>query len=149
MSVLFSCLIVLPVFLPVKDFVSLIWNVLYKNVNKLKDFLNVKKILEWVYELRLWVFILVYVLQASKLSIHAIENKPAEELPVLTSAELEEITDPNVIINKMITLETQSAQMKPNLGAIAEYKKKVCININGHASILTMAEVQSCVINES
>lgn len=53
MSVLFSCLIVLPVFLPVKDFVSLICNVLYKNVNNLKDFLNVKKILEWVYELRL------------------------------------------------------------------------------------------------
>lgn len=95
------------------------------------------------------MFILVYVLQASKLSLHTIEDKPAEELPVLTSAELEKITDPNVIINKMITLETQSAQMKPNLGAIAEYKKKVCININGHASILTMAEVQNCVINES
>lgn len=73
-------------------------------------------------------FILVYVLQASKLSLHAIEDKPAVELPVLTSAELEEITDPNVIINKMITLETQSAQMKPNLGAIAEYKKKVSIS---------------------
>lgn len=62
--------------------------------------------------------------EASKLSLHTIEGQPAEELPVLTSAELEEISNPNVIINKMITLETKCAQMKPNLGAIAEYKKK-------------------------
>uniref|UniRef100_A0A8D3AMU6 Structural maintenance of chromosomes protein n=1 Tax=Scophthalmus maximus TaxID=52904 RepID=A0A8D3AMU6_SCOMX len=62
--------------------------------------------------------------EASKLSLHTVEDKPAEELPVLTPAQLKEISDPNVIINKMITLETQCAQMKPNLGAIAEYKKK-------------------------
>uniref|UniRef100_A0A3B5AG01 Structural maintenance of chromosomes protein n=1 Tax=Stegastes partitus TaxID=144197 RepID=A0A3B5AG01_9TELE len=62
--------------------------------------------------------------EATKLSLHTIEDKPAEELPVLTPAELEEISNPNVIINKMITLETKCAQMKPNLGAIAEYKKK-------------------------
>lgn len=65
------------------------------------------------------------VLKASKLSLHAIDDKPAEDLPVLTSEELEEIKDANVIINKMITLETQTSQMKPNLGAIAEYRKKV------------------------
>uniref|UniRef100_A0A673BJ39 Structural maintenance of chromosomes protein n=1 Tax=Sphaeramia orbicularis TaxID=375764 RepID=A0A673BJ39_9TELE len=62
--------------------------------------------------------------EASKLSLHAIEDKPAEELPVLTAEELEGISHPDVIINKMATLETQCAQMKPNLGAIAEYKKK-------------------------
>uniref|UniRef100_H3C4R3 Structural maintenance of chromosomes protein n=1 Tax=Tetraodon nigroviridis TaxID=99883 RepID=H3C4R3_TETNG len=62
--------------------------------------------------------------EASKLSLHAIEDKPAEELPVLTTGELEEIQDANFIINKMITLETQTSQMKPNLGAIAEYRKK-------------------------
>ncbi|KAM7399221.1 hypothetical protein PAMP_018507 [Pampus punctatissimus] len=62
--------------------------------------------------------------EAAKLSLHTIEDKPAEELRVFTPAELEEISDPNIIINKMVTLETQSAQMKPNLGAIAEYKKK-------------------------
>lgn len=62
--------------------------------------------------------------EASKLSLHTIEGQPAEELPVLSTAELEEISNPNVIINKMITLETKCAQMKPNLGAIAEYKKK-------------------------
>ncbi|XP_053278510.1 structural maintenance of chromosomes protein 4 isoform X1 [Pleuronectes platessa] len=62
--------------------------------------------------------------EASKLSLHTIEDKPAEELPVLTPAELEEISNPNVIINKMMRSETQCAQMKPNLGAIVEYKKK-------------------------
>ncbi|XP_074498316.1 structural maintenance of chromosomes protein 4 isoform X1 [Sebastes fasciatus] len=62
--------------------------------------------------------------EATKLSIHTIEGMPAEQLPVLTDAELEEIANPNVIINKMITLETKCAQMKPNLGAITEYKKK-------------------------
>ncbi|XP_054473156.1 structural maintenance of chromosomes protein 4 [Anoplopoma fimbria] len=62
--------------------------------------------------------------EATKLSLHSIEGKTAEELPVLKSADLEEISNPNIIINKMITLETKSAQMKPNLGAIVEYKKK-------------------------
>uniref|UniRef100_A0A667XVU8 Structural maintenance of chromosomes protein n=1 Tax=Myripristis murdjan TaxID=586833 RepID=A0A667XVU8_9TELE len=62
--------------------------------------------------------------EASKLSLHAIDNKPAEELPVLTPADLEEITDPNVITKKISLLEARCAQMKPNLGAIAEYKKK-------------------------
>lgn len=74
---------------------------------------------------QIFSFTLVDLLKASKLSLHAIEDKPAEELPVLTSAELEQIKDANFIINKMITLETQSSQMKPNLGAIAEYRKKV------------------------
>ncbi|XP_074535315.1 structural maintenance of chromosomes protein 4 isoform X2 [Halichoeres trimaculatus] len=62
--------------------------------------------------------------EASKLTLHTIEGKPAEELPVLTPEELSEITEPNIIINKMTMLESQCAQMKPNLGAIAEYKKK-------------------------
>ncbi|XP_076002157.1 structural maintenance of chromosomes protein 4 isoform X1 [Genypterus blacodes] len=62
--------------------------------------------------------------EAAKLSLHAIDDKPAEELPVLTPADLDEMKDPNTIINTMMKLETQSAQMKPNLGAIAEYKKK-------------------------
>lgn len=78
---------------------------------------------------------MVCIVQASKLSLHAIEDKPAEELPVLSSAELDEINDPNVIINKMITLETQSAQLKPNLGAIVEYKKKVWINTEQHVPV--------------
>uniref|UniRef100_A0A8C5E067 Structural maintenance of chromosomes protein 4 n=1 Tax=Gouania willdenowi TaxID=441366 RepID=A0A8C5E067_GOUWI len=62
--------------------------------------------------------------EASKLSLHAIEDKPAEELPVLTPEELDNLSDPNVLINEMMLLETKSSQKKPNLGAIAEYKKK-------------------------
>lgn len=108
-------------------------NVLSTNVNISKA--SPLKILESVNILKVWLFILIYVPQASKLSLHSIDEKPAEELPVLTPAELEEIKDANVIINKMLTLETRSAQIKPNLGAIAEYKKKVGINKNRHASI--------------
>ncbi|XP_071783964.2 structural maintenance of chromosomes protein 4 isoform X1 [Centroberyx gerrardi] len=62
--------------------------------------------------------------EATKLSLHANDDKPAEELPVLTPADLEEIADPNVITKKISLLEARCAQMKPNLGAIAEYKKK-------------------------
>ncbi|XP_037323689.2 structural maintenance of chromosomes protein 4 isoform X1 [Pungitius pungitius] len=62
--------------------------------------------------------------EATKLSLHSVEGEPAEGLPVFTADELAAISNPNVIINKMMTLETKSAQMKPNLGAIAEYKKK-------------------------
>lgn len=88
-------------------------------------------------------------LQATKLSLHTIEDKPAEELPVYTPAELDEISDPNVIINKMITLETQCSQMKPNLGAIAEYRKKVHTNINIHPVIYTQQRCIDFVINGS
>ncbi|NXN18183.1 SMC4 protein, partial [Indicator maculatus] len=62
--------------------------------------------------------------EISKLSLHSIEDKPAEELPVLSQEELEAIKDPKVIINQIALLESQCQEMKPNLGAIAEYKKK-------------------------
>uniref|UniRef100_A0A8C8E679 Structural maintenance of chromosomes protein n=1 Tax=Otus sunia TaxID=257818 RepID=A0A8C8E679_9STRI len=62
--------------------------------------------------------------EISKLSLHPIEDKPAEELPVLSQEELEAIKDPNVITNQIALLEAQCHEMKPNLGAIAEYRKK-------------------------
>ncbi|KGL92808.1 Structural maintenance of chromosomes protein 4, partial [Charadrius vociferus] len=62
--------------------------------------------------------------EISKLALHRIEDKPPEELPVLSEEELEAIKDPNVITNQIALLETQCHEMKPNLGAIAEYKKK-------------------------
>uniref|UniRef100_A0A8B9QD51 Structural maintenance of chromosomes protein n=1 Tax=Apteryx owenii TaxID=8824 RepID=A0A8B9QD51_APTOW len=62
--------------------------------------------------------------EISKLSLHSIEDKPSEELPVLSQEELEAIKDPDVIINQIALLEAQCHEMKPNLGAIAEYKKK-------------------------
>ncbi|XP_023817100.1 structural maintenance of chromosomes protein 4 isoform X2 [Oryzias latipes] len=62
--------------------------------------------------------------EASKLSLHVIEGQPNEKLPVLAAAELKAISDPNAIVNKMSTLEIQCSHLKPNLGAISEYKKK-------------------------
>uniref|UniRef100_A0A673XB72 Structural maintenance of chromosomes protein 4 n=1 Tax=Salmo trutta TaxID=8032 RepID=A0A673XB72_SALTR len=62
--------------------------------------------------------------EASKLSLHAIEDKPVEALPVLTPADLVAIKGPDVITNQISLMEARCAQMKPNLGAIAEYKKK-------------------------
>ncbi|XP_035647897.1 structural maintenance of chromosomes protein 4 isoform X1 [Oncorhynchus keta] len=62
--------------------------------------------------------------EASKLSLHAIEDKPAEALPALTPADLAAIKGPDVITNQISLMEARCAQMKPNLGAITEYKKK-------------------------
>ncbi|KAF1535888.1 Structural maintenance of chromosomes protein 4, partial [Eudyptula albosignata] len=62
--------------------------------------------------------------EISKLSLHPIEDKPPEELPVLNQEELEAIKDPDVITNQIALLEAQCHEMKPNLSAIAEYKKK-------------------------
>ncbi|KAM6065168.1 structural maintenance of chromosomes protein 4 isoform 2-T2 [Theristicus caerulescens] len=62
--------------------------------------------------------------EISKLSLHPIDDKPPEELPVLSQEELEAIKDPDVITNQIALLEAQCHEMKPNLGAIAEYKKK-------------------------
>ncbi|KAM6258527.1 structural maintenance of chromosomes protein 4 isoform 1-T3 [Porphyrio hochstetteri] len=62
--------------------------------------------------------------EMSKLSLHHIEDKPPEELPVLSDEELEAIKDPDAITNQIALMEAQCHEMKPNLGAIAEYKKK-------------------------
>ncbi|KFP96952.1 SMC4 protein, partial [Haliaeetus albicilla] len=62
--------------------------------------------------------------EISKLSLRPIEDKPPEEFPVLSQEELEAIKDPDVITNQIALLEAQCHEMKPNLGAIAEYKKK-------------------------
>ncbi|XP_044147987.1 structural maintenance of chromosomes protein 4 [Bufo gargarizans] len=62
--------------------------------------------------------------EISKLSLHKIEDNPEEVLPVLTQEELEAIKDPDQINNQIALLEAKSHEIKPNLGAIAEYKKK-------------------------
>ncbi|KGL84187.1 Structural maintenance of chromosomes protein 4, partial [Tinamus guttatus] len=62
--------------------------------------------------------------EISKLSLHSIDDKPPEELPVLSQEELEAIKDPDVIIKQIALLEAQCHEMKPNLGVISEYKKK-------------------------
>ncbi|NXA23123.1 SMC4 protein, partial [Ibidorhyncha struthersii] len=71
-----------------------------------------------------WSKIKYWQKEISKLTLHPIEDKPPEELPVLSEEELEAIKDPHVITNQIALLETQCHEMKPNLGAIAEYKKK-------------------------
>lgn len=62
--------------------------------------------------------------EASKLSLHSIDGTPSEELPTLNPDQLEEISNPDVIKNEIALLEDRCANMKPNLGAIAEFKKK-------------------------
>ncbi|MEE6501169.1 hypothetical protein FKM82_004087 [Ascaphus truei] len=62
--------------------------------------------------------------EISKITLHSIEDQPEEVLPVLTQEELEAIKDPDLINNQIALLEAKSLEMKPNLGAIAEYKKK-------------------------
>ncbi|XP_056612785.1 structural maintenance of chromosomes protein 4 [Triplophysa dalaica] len=62
--------------------------------------------------------------EASKLSQHSIDGAPAEELPTLSPDQLQDITNPDVIKNEIALLEDRCANMKPNLGAIAEFKKK-------------------------
>ncbi|XP_072525283.1 structural maintenance of chromosomes protein 4 isoform X2 [Salminus brasiliensis] len=62
--------------------------------------------------------------ESTKLALHSIDDQPAEELPKLTPEDLEAIRNPDVIKNEIALLEDRCAQMKPNLGAIAEFKKK-------------------------
>ncbi|NWU91598.1 SMC4 protein, partial [Upupa epops] len=62
--------------------------------------------------------------EISMLSLHAIDDQPAEELPVLSEEELEGIKDPDAITKQIAVLEAQCHKMKPNIGAIAEYRMK-------------------------
>ncbi|XP_066476875.1 structural maintenance of chromosomes protein 4 isoform X1 [Tiliqua scincoides] len=62
--------------------------------------------------------------EISKISLHSVEDKQSEELPVLGQEDLEGIKEPNIITNQIALLEAQCHEMKPNLGAIAEYNKK-------------------------
>ncbi|XP_048361972.1 structural maintenance of chromosomes protein 4 [Sphaerodactylus townsendi] len=62
--------------------------------------------------------------EVSKISLHSVENEQAEELPVLSQEELEAIKDPETITRQIALLEAQCHEMKPNLGAIAEFNKK-------------------------
>jgi len=71
--------------------------------------------------------------QLSKLSLHQIESdREVEPLPELTpeqiAADIDDEQDFHVQITK---LEEQLSRMKPNLAAIAEYRKKV-VNIICH-----------------
>ncbi|XP_074046941.1 structural maintenance of chromosomes protein 4 isoform X2 [Macrotis lagotis] len=62
--------------------------------------------------------------EISKISLHPIEDNPVEEISVLSQEDLEAIQSPDSLTNQIALLETQCHEMKPNLGSIAEYKKK-------------------------
>uniref|UniRef100_A0A8C3V995 Structural maintenance of chromosomes protein n=1 Tax=Catharus ustulatus TaxID=91951 RepID=A0A8C3V995_CATUS len=62
--------------------------------------------------------------EISNLSLHAIEGEAPEELRVLSEEELEALQDPDAISKKIALLEAERHQLRPNLGAIAEYRKK-------------------------
>uniref|UniRef100_A0A8C1BSW3 Structural maintenance of chromosomes protein n=1 Tax=Cyprinus carpio carpio TaxID=630221 RepID=A0A8C1BSW3_CYPCA len=62
--------------------------------------------------------------EASRLSLHPIDGAPEEELPALNPEQLEDIGNPDLIKNEIALLEDRCSNMKPNLGAIAEFKKK-------------------------
>ncbi|XP_077846552.1 structural maintenance of chromosomes protein 4 isoform X5 [Macaca mulatta] len=62
--------------------------------------------------------------EISKISLHPIEDNPIEEISVLSPEDLEAIKNPDSITNQIALLEARCHEMKPNLGAIAEYKKK-------------------------
>ncbi|EHB11248.1 Structural maintenance of chromosomes protein 4 [Heterocephalus glaber] len=62
--------------------------------------------------------------EISKISLHPIEDNPVEEISVLSPENLEAVKNPDSIINQIALLEAQCHEMKPNIGAIAEYKKK-------------------------
>uniref|UniRef100_A0A667HGB0 Structural maintenance of chromosomes protein n=1 Tax=Lynx canadensis TaxID=61383 RepID=A0A667HGB0_LYNCA len=62
--------------------------------------------------------------EISRISLHPIEDNPLEEIAVLSPQDLEAIKNPDSITNQIALLEAQCHEMKPNLGAIAEYKKK-------------------------
>ncbi|XP_074924522.1 structural maintenance of chromosomes protein 4 isoform X4 [Chelonoidis abingdonii] len=73
--------------------------------------------------------------EISKISLHPIEDKLVEELPVLNQEELEAIKDPDILTNQIALLEAQCHEMKPNLGAIAEYNKKEELYLNRVAEL--------------
>ncbi|XP_051534956.1 structural maintenance of chromosomes protein 4-like [Myxocyprinus asiaticus] len=62
--------------------------------------------------------------EASKLSLHSIDGTASEDLPTLTVDQLENISNPDIMKNEIALLEERCGNMKPNLGAIAEFKKK-------------------------
>ncbi|KAF4021024.1 hypothetical protein G4228_012522 [Cervus hanglu yarkandensis] len=62
--------------------------------------------------------------EISKITLHPIEDNHVEKVPVLSPEELDAIKNPDSITNQIAVLEAQCHEMKPNLGAIADYKKK-------------------------
>ena len=65
-------------------------------------------------------------MQLSKLALHQIDGQPAEEMPVISSEELHRLSKEDTQY-EITVLEEKRTQMKPNMAAIAEYRKKASI----------------------
>ncbi|NWW70386.1 SMC4 protein, partial [Climacteris rufus] len=63
--------------------------------------------------------------EMGRLSLHALEEEqPPEELPVLSEEELRALQEPEALTKRVALLEAQCHELRPNLGAINEYRKK-------------------------
>ncbi|NWT85951.1 SMC4 protein, partial [Lanius ludovicianus] len=62
--------------------------------------------------------------EISKLALHTIEGKAPEELQELSEEELQALQEPDVLSKRIALLEAQRQELRPNLGAIAEYRRK-------------------------
>ncbi|NXM70322.1 SMC4 protein, partial [Serilophus lunatus] len=62
--------------------------------------------------------------EISRLSLHPIDGQPPEALVALGPEELEALQDPAVLTQRIALLEAQHHELRPNLGAIAEYRHK-------------------------
>ncbi|NXH25605.1 SMC4 protein, partial [Myiagra hebetior] len=62
--------------------------------------------------------------EISRLSLHPIEDEAPEELQVLSEEELEALQEPDALSKRIALLEAQRHELRPNLGAISEYRKK-------------------------
>ena len=67
-----------------------------------------------------------FITQLGKLSLHVSEGVDTEELPTIQEDKLKDINKEDTQY-EITVLEEKLAQMKPNMAAIAEYKKKVCL----------------------
>jgi len=69
----------------------------------------------------------LFISQLERLSLHQIDiDKIPEKLPTLTAEQLSgEVVDTEDLQLQITKLEEQLSNMKPNLAAIAEYRKKV------------------------
>nr|XP_006820054.1 PREDICTED: structural maintenance of chromosomes protein 4-like [Saccoglossus kowalevskii] len=61
--------------------------------------------------------------ETSRLTLHNIEGEEMKELPTLTEEDLEDI-DPDKVQFEITVLEEDMHNMKPNMAAIEEYRKK-------------------------
>lgn len=74
------------------------------------------------------VIYLLTSLQLARLSLHQIDGQEEEQMETLEASQLEDV-DKEDIEYQITILEEKMSKMKPNMAAIAEYRKKVGQNV--------------------